>query len=453
MSSLADGGDSGPLRSIRIADDSLGLLGHVVIDRTVHGTASGGVRWVPGITEGELAALARTMTLKWALLSIPMGGAKAGLSVDVQTMTTRRDQVMEAFGRATAGLIKDRVFLPGLDLGTTLDDLRTIMAAAGQPLSVDQIDGSAATALTVFECIRQVVQSSGVDLVGLRVGLEGFGKVGASLAQLLLQAGARLTALTTVEGGVAAENGLEIGRLLELKERCGDGLVKHVVGATRFQPADLPGQPVDVLIPGARPWLIHVGNVESVRARWIVPIANAPVTPDAEVRLSARGVMVVPDFVANCGGILASDLHSHGFTLAEGRVVIEGTYARLVRSLIQAAGRSGRSVGDEARILAWRRHQALALPPSPSSRGRSARPWVVLQRQGARGLWWRFAWRLYRAAPKLSGRVRAAALARMQDMRLGATVRALTADETISQKGFPSDQQSRAAVARSGSAR
>ena len=304
-----------------------------------------------------------------------MGGAKAGLCVDVNTMQADRPGVMGAFGRAIAGLIRDRVFLPGVDLGTTLDDLRMIMAAAEQPLAEDQIDGSAATAFTVFECIRQAVQFAGADLAGMRSRAGGVGKVGSVVAQLLQQAGARLTVVSTVEGAVAKETGLDVSRLLELRETYADALVDHVEGAARLEAEDLPRAFVDVLIPGARPWLIHAGNVDGIRARWVVPIANAPITPEAEARLCVRGVSVIPDFVANCGGIFASDLHSHGFSLAEGRSMIEGAYAAssgpcfrpLPAMAVPSGRRRGRWLGDG--IL--RCHSPLrGLSPGPSACGK-----------------------------------------------------------------------------------
>jgi glutamate dehydrogenase/leucine dehydrogenase len=414
----------GPSLRVEVVDDRLGLLGYVVIDRTVRGIASGGVRLAPDVSQDELSALARSMTYKWAFLSLPLGGAKGGIRADAGLQGAEREAVMYAFGRAIAPLVRSRVYLPGIDLGTTLSDLRTIMTGAGQPLPSAQIDGSQCTALTVFECIRQVVRFSGRELAGLTVALEGFGKVGSHLALLLHQAGARLTALATVEGMVTDPAGLEVPRLLQLKERYGDGLVNHVEGQVRRPAEQLVTEPADILVPGARPWAVREDNVDRVRSRWIIPIANAPITRRAEARLVDREVVVAPDFVANCGGIFAGELLSNGFGIEDARAMIEGEYARLLVGLLRQAARSGRTLADEARGLAWRRHLELDAGPAPQA-SPSARFIHLLQAEGPRGLRSRGAWRIHRMWPRANGRIRAEAARRLGEMTFGVTLGAL----------------------------
>ena len=411
---------AGPSLRVEVLDGERGPLGCVVIDRTVRGVASGGVRLAPDVSADELAALARSMTYKWAFLSLPLGGAKGGIRADAGLRGAERDALMRAFGKAIAPLVRSRVYLPGIDLGTTLDDLRSIMAGAGQPLPSAQIDGSRCTALTVFETIRQVVRFSGSELNGLSVALEGFGKVGLHLAQLLDRAGARLTALATVDGMVTNPGGLDVPLLLQLKALHGDALVNHLEGRPRLPSDQLVTQPADVLVPGARPWVIREDNVDRVEARWIVPIANAPITPRAEVRLADRQVVVVPDFVANCGGIFSGELLANGFGIDDGRAVIEGEFARLLVGLLEQAARSGRRLTEEARALAWRRHLALdgasVSPASPS-----ARVLHLLQAEGMDGIWKRTAWRIHRMWPGANGAIRGAAAERLADVTIGRT--------------------------------
>ena len=184
--------DFSPNLFIEVADGALGRLGYVVIDRAVNGTTSGGVRFAPDVSAAELADLARSMTYKWAFLNVPMGGAKAGIFADPDQLGCERAVLMEAFGRAIGPLVRRQVYYPGVDMGTSLEDLRAIMRGAGRPLVEQQIDGSFCTALTVFETIRQVASFNHVELTGLRVAIEGFGKVGSALAELLAQAGAQL---------------------------------------------------------------------------------------------------------------------------------------------------------------------------------------------------------------------------------------------------------------------
>jgi len=254
----------------------------------------------------------------------------------------------------------------------------------------------------------------------LTIALEGFGKVGSRLAQLLDQAGARVTALATVHGMVVDPGGLDVPILLRLKEIYGDALVNHLEGRPRLPPEQLISQPIDVLIPGARPWVIRADNVDRVRARWIVPIANAPITLQAEARLADRHVLVVPDFVANCGGIFAGELLANGFGIDDGQAVIEGEFVRLLVGLLDQSARSGRTLAVEARELAWRRHRALDGASGTNASG-GARLAHLLQTEGAQGIRKRIAWRMHRVCPQADGAIRAAAAERLADMTIGRT--------------------------------
>jgi len=416
-----------PSLKVDVMDDDLGLMGYVVIDRPVQGTASGGIRMAKDVTPEELAALARSMMYKWAFLSLPLGGAKGGILADSNLRGTERADLMHRFGRAIAPLVRNRVYLPGIDLGTTLEDLRAIMEGAGQPLPSAQIDGSQCTALTVFETMRQVLRFSERELAGATVALEGFGKVGSRLAQLLDQAGARLTALSTADGMVTDPHGLDVPLLLRLKEAHGDALVNHLDGRPALPTSQWAAQPADVLVPGARPWVIREDNVDQVKARWIIPIANAPITPRAEARLAQRQVVVVPDFVANCGGIFAGELLANGFDLDDGRAVIEGEFARLLVELLGLAARSGSRLADEARALAWRRHLALDAGPG-SSHHAGMRILNLMRTEGMNGIRKRTAWRIHRRWPAVNGAFRAGAAERLADMTIGRTRQDLLVD-------------------------
>jgi glutamate dehydrogenase (NAD(P)+) len=409
-----------PHQIVEVFDATLGRLGYVVIDQPVHGVAAGGVRFSPTVSPAELADIARGMTLKWAFLNVPLGGAKAGIFADPRQLGCDRTTLMEAFGRAIAPLVQQHVYYPGVDMGTTLEDLAAIMRGAGRPLVGEQIDASWCTGLTVFEAVRQMARFAGQDLAGLRVALEGFGKVGSALARLLAQAGARLVAVSTAEGAIVAEDGLDLSRLLALHQQHGDRLVQSYPGATRFPREALYTLPVDLLVPGAQTHVLTTDNADHVRAKWIVPIANAPATAEAEAQLAARGVVIMPDFVANCGGVLAAEMRGAGFDAEEVRRVVESAYASLVWDLLQSARREARPVTEIARQLAWQNHLALNAP-EPASAGlwdRAARLW---KKEGGRGVWRRLAWRAHRRSPRLPYVVRRLAVERYVEMTLGVT--------------------------------
>jgi glutamate dehydrogenase (NAD(P)+) len=427
-------GPTAPSMIVEAIDQDLGPLGYVVIDREVDGRASGGVRFAPGITPAEISVLARTMTLKWAFVNIPMGGAKAGISLPPDATNGDRKRVMSAFGRSIGPLVRRQVYLPGIDLGTTLADLRILMEAAGQPLPETQIDGSLCTALTVFEALRQAARFRGYELNDLTVALEGFGKVAGEVARLVGQNGARLVAVSTIKGAIARPEGFDVPQLLTLRDTYGDSFVEHVEGARRLPVADLVTVEADVVIPGARPWVIHEDNVDQIGCRIVVPIANAPVTLSAEEKLTARGVLVVPDFVANCGGIYASELLSHGFSLADGEAIIRAAYGQIVAALMERAVQSGRSLGEEARALAWRRHVTLSQPNAsrPSALAR------LLRNRSAQAVWRRAAWRWHRVQPNVDGGIRRAAAERLTELTLGETLRDLKSHPVVAASLIPS---------------
>lgn len=419
MTEAIPGDDAPPQRCVRAADDRLGAIGFVVVDRPVQGRAAGGVRFAADVSIDELAALARSMTFKWAFLNTAMGGAKAGIFASPQALGCTRVELMEAFGRAIAPLVQSGAYTPGVDLGTTLDDLRAIMRGAGRPLPERQIDGSLCTSLSTFEAIRQVVGVHGAALPGLRVALEGLGKVGGDLAARLAASGARLVAVSSAAGTLVAEDGLDTDRLLALRARHGEDFVHHYEDAVVQAPSELFAVPVDLLVPGARPHVVHRGNVDAVRARFVVPVANVPLTPEAEARLLARGTVVVPDFAANCGGILASAMLGHGFDLDDVRSLIERRLGPVMRDLFASARAEGRPLGEVVRAAAWRNHLAFG---RSGARGpaleRAAR---LMARRDWGGAWRRAAWRVHQRWPRAGGPVRRAAIDRYAEMTIAQT--------------------------------
>jgi glutamate dehydrogenase/leucine dehydrogenase len=254
------------------------------------------------------------------------------------------------------------------------------------------------------------------------------------VAQLLAEAGAKLVAISTVEGAIVAGTGLDVARLLSLKQQYGDKLVHYYSDLRPTASSSLFFQPVDLLVPGARPGVIHADNASQIQAGLIVPISNAPITPEAERILLARDIAVIPDFVANCGGILASSELSAGFDLADVRRVIEKTFAQVVFGLLAAAQREERPVGEIARTLAWQNHQALNEPRAiPTSK--LDRLAETVKNQGVKGLSRRLAWRVHRRWPHTSDAVHRAAADRFTEWGLGLTLQRVTSLQVKNSEG------------------
>jgi len=361
------------------------------------------------------------MTLKWAFINAAVGGAKGGIFADPDQLGCTRVSLMESFGRAIAPLVHERRYFPGIDLGTTLDDLDAILRGAGRTLDPGPIDGSWCTALTVFESIRQGVNFLGQELRGQRVVLEGFGKVGSSLARLLDQAGARLVALSTEEGAVITDDGLDVSHLLTLKGRHGDCLVVSIPGVRRLASKELYFQDFDILVPGAHVHVLHGGNAGRVRARLIVAIANAPLTTEAEELLTTRGTLVFPDFVTNAGGVLSSELSGAGFTLRDFEFVVMVVYSQVLRRLFEVAACDGITVCEVAPRLAWNNHAELN-KDTPTPGGLFQRAGGAWKVHGWRGVKNRMAWRIYKNNRHIPEGLRQAALERYMEFTLGKTL-------------------------------
>lgn len=422
---------SPPNLAITISDADLGEIGYLVIDRAVNGSASGGIRFTPDVSIAELSSLAMAMTYKWAFLNVPMGGAKAGIFAVPENLNCERSELMEAFGRGIKSLVTKGVYFPGIDLGTTLEDLYSIMEGAGRPLAGEQIDGSYATALTVLETSRQVAKYSNRELSSVRVGIEGFGKVASAVAELLAEAGATIVAVSTIEGLITSDSGLDVNDLLKLKSEYGDQLVRHYSSGEVESPENLYSLDVDLLIPGARPRVINEENVNQIKASWIVPIANAPTTWKAEARLDEMGILYIPDFVANCGGILSSAMRGDNFDLEDVRYLVAGTFAELVFRMLQESETRGESFRDFVRAVTWQNHLILSDPNSQDVGMKQRLPQLIKDRDwdGVRS---RIGYRIHRRNPQANGAIHQSALDRYAELTLGSMIDLLKSIESHS---------------------
>ena len=284
------------------------VLGYVVIDSTIEGRSCGGLRMLPDVDEAEMIGLARAMTLKYGFLSIPQGGAKAGVRGDPEAPTEVRRERLLAFGLAIAPLLRNRVYAPHSDMGTDNTDIRYLLESAGVKVKHRELrvtDSGYYTALTVLAGIKQGARHLGLDLSRASVAIEGFGKVGGALGGLLAAAQIRVVAVSTSRGALYNPRGLDM-KLLATET--GSDFVERYRDAEHIERAALVELPVDVLCPCARHSSVHTGNAARVSAKLISPGANNPVTTDAEHILRNRSVLCLPDFVTNSGGVLGGTM-------------------------------------------------------------------------------------------------------------------------------------------------
>jgi glutamate dehydrogenase (NAD(P)+) len=302
----------GPEKVVCVSDSRTGMRGVLVIDNTARGIGKGGTRMSPTVTVGEIARLARVMTWKWASVDLFFGGAKAGICAD----PTRPDKeaVLRSFARALASEVPDE-YVFGLDMGLTEDDAAIFQdelgdrgAAVGTPAVVGGVpyDEWGVTGFGVAEAAAAAAAHRDISLEGARVVIQGFGAVGAAAARRFADLGARVIAVSNLVGVAHAPEGLDVAAALAAREEMGEGCVRELGGAAFLPPGAEWEIESDILVPAATQDVVAVDLARRLETKLIVEGANLPLSPDALGVVAERGIPVVPDFIANAGGVIAA---------------------------------------------------------------------------------------------------------------------------------------------------
>lgn len=277
-----------------------GLIAYDVPAAPVSG---GGTRLAPDITEAEMLLLARAMTYKLASIGLRIGGAKIGVRASAATRQEALAGLRDEIGdRLAAGTL-----MTGPDLGTSEADFAGLPTPGGSAgLAARAVDGvPIEERLTGYGVVAAIAAAVGSDLQGVTVALEGFGKMGASIARELDARGARVVAVSTLVGCAMPVPGesISVAKLIKARDRWGDDLVHHLDLPVRDSQA-LWSTDCDVLVPGARPAALDERSAAQVRARAVLPVANAPYTSEGLRILHDRGIAAHSDFVVSAGGAM-----------------------------------------------------------------------------------------------------------------------------------------------------
>lgn len=301
----------GPEKIVYVSDRRTGMRGVLVIDNSARGMGKGGTRMSPTVSIGEVARLARAMTWKWAAVDLPFGGAKAGIIGDPEGAD--KEAVLRAFARKLSNEVPSE-YVFGLDMGLTeqdaaifVDELGDRGASVGLPAELGGFpyDELGVTGYGLAESVDAALAHLGRHTSGARISLQGFGAVGTAAARRLVDLGACIVAVSTAAGVVTDPDGIDLALLLKLHSEAGDRCVLEYGGAQRRLGDELTIE-ADVLVPAARQDVIDEQLAHQVRARLVVEGANLPTSPAAQRVLADRGVVVVPDFIANAGGVVAA---------------------------------------------------------------------------------------------------------------------------------------------------
>jgi glutamate dehydrogenase (NAD(P)+) len=295
------------------------FVGFRVHHSTVLGPTKGGLRYSPDVSLGEVTALAMFMSWKCALMGLPYGGAKGGVRCDPRRLSTRElENLTRRYTAEIMLLIGPDLDIPAPDLGTdeqvmawmmdtySMTQGRTVPGVVtGKPLIIGGSAGRReATGRGIVYVLYQAARVLGQELRGRKVVVQGFGNVGSVAARLLWREGSHVVAVSDLNGGIYNPEGLDIRQLeAHVKEA---GTVVGFPGADRVTNRELLELPCDVLLPAAVAGQIRADNAERVKASVVVEGANGPTTPEADVILRERGVTVIPDVLANAGGVVVS---------------------------------------------------------------------------------------------------------------------------------------------------
>ncbi|WP_201750297.1 Glu/Leu/Phe/Val family dehydrogenase [Tautonia marina] len=326
----------GPSKVVHLYDPGSGMKGVVVVDNVAAGPAIGGVRMAADVSTDEVARLARAMTLKNAAAGLPHGGGKAGIQADPKTADASR--LVLAFARAIRDLAE---YIPGPDMGTNERSMAIVRSETGRAVGLPRVLGGipldeiGATGFGLARSAEVAAEFAGIHLKGARLAVEGLGNVGRHAARFLAELGVILVAASDRGGAVSCSEGLDLDRLAETKRKA--GTVAAFEGGRRLSQAELFLVDCDILIPAARPDCIRADNAGAIKARLVLQGANIPATPEAEAILHERGIVNVPDFIANAGGVICASVEYHGGTEADALRRIANQISRNTREVLQRA--------------------------------------------------------------------------------------------------------------------
>jgi len=360
--------------------------GYLAIDSLVGGAAHGGLRIADDVSADLLQEAATTMTLKYGFAHLPVGGAKAGIVAPIEIDAEVRKALLTSFGIALRPYLQQGVYVPGEDMGSSETDIEVLMRAAGlKPLPRSLMYATSGYFTGVGVCATTLATAAhlGINPAELRVAVEGLGAVGSSAVAAFHSHGVHVLAVSTSRGAVFNPDGLDVPLLLRMRQEYGNDAVNRAELGDPVPPFDLPTVDCEAFIPCAIMHSIDMRRVRAFRARMLVPGANVPCTVEAERVLTQRGVIVVPDFAANCGGVLGSSISRAGLPQTEVAAIVARRLEREISALLEESRRRNAAVRTVATELAGERFdRARRAYEQPGLTGRVFRVGVALHRRG-----------------------------------------------------------------------
>ncbi len=330
--------DLGPAQIVHVYEPKAALKAIVVVDNIAAGPSIGGLRMAPDVSLEECFRLARAMTLKNAAAGLPHGGGKSVIFADPRMPAKDKERLIRAYACAIRDLSG---YIVGPDMGTDERCMAWVRdeigRAVGLPPEIGGIplDEIGATGFGLSVAVEVAKTHCDLELEGARVAVQGFGSVGRHAARFLAQGGAVLVAAADSKGTLHDPDGIDIARLIKTKSD-GGSVLDYEMGEKLDRDA-IVDVDCEIWIPAARPDVLRADNVGRLKAKLVAEGANIPVTPDAEVELHKQGVMVIPDFIANAGGVICAAVEYAGGTQIAAFETIEEKIRHNTEAVLTAA--------------------------------------------------------------------------------------------------------------------
>lgn len=357
----------GPKYVVKVYDPKIEMEGFLVIDNTVLGPGKGGVRMTASVNEEEVTRLARTMTWKNALFDLPFGGAKAGIVWKGGTDELKR-QYVQGFARLIK-LFTPKKYIAGPDVNTGEPEMAWFVEASGnwrsatgkpadlcmklfgkpgEKCGIPHEFGS--TGFGVAHATIIALQLLNLDIKKASVAIHGFGNVGTFTYKYLTSMGARVVALADSSSAVFSTNGFDNKTVEQWIEE--GRKLKDYPSGNKIDSLDFWSLPVDVIIPASVTDVINESNKDSIRTKIIVEAANIPMKESIEEELFKRGILIVPDFVANAGGVISSYAEYRGYNPKKMFELVEKKIKRSVKLVLEESIKKHRNSRVVALALA-----------------------------------------------------------------------------------------------------
>ncbi|MBU1930624.1 Glu/Leu/Phe/Val dehydrogenase [Candidatus Micrarchaeota archaeon] len=355
----------GPEKILQVYNPKAGMSGIVVIDNTALGPGKGGIRMTPTVSVNEVFQLARTMTWKNALAEIPFGGAKSGIIADPKQMTPKqKTEIVKAFAKALRAVSPDE-YIAAPDINMAEHDMAiyakangSLLSATGKPLEMGGLPHElGSTGFGVFHATKVAANHINLDLKKATIGVEGFGNVGHFAVKFLEEFGARIVATSDSKGTIYNPKGLSFERLLRIKKETRT-VINYGEGSQILPTQGIVNLPVDILVTAAIPDLVKAKDIDTIKAKLIVEGSNIPMKPQLEEFLHQKKILVVPDFVANAGGVISSYVEFIGGTEKQVFKMIQNKITRNTQKVLLESKKNAISPRKAALEIAKKRvHQ------------------------------------------------------------------------------------------------